>query len=215
MTLRRWHILNRLIEQCGYSSYLEIGVSGGAAFKRVQVHSKIGVDPSIRLWSLFRRDVIKTTSDRFFRQNQRCFDLVFVDGLHHADQAYRDIRNALRCLNPGGTVVVHDCLPKTLEQQVIPRAQSSWTGDVWRAFLALGTDGSLETLVLRCETGCGIVRTRQRFEVAPDDHPGIRALDGSMSWEEFDACKQEWLDIVPEDRIFETLDRLADRGGLD
>ncbi len=106
MKVRRWQVLNHLIAGFGYSSYLEIGVAGGAAFRRISVETKIGVDPALRLWSLLRGDVVKTTSDRFFRSNRRTFDLVFVDGLHEAHQVSKDIENALLVLNAGGTVVV-------------------------------------------------------------------------------------------------------------
>ena len=30
------------------------------------------------------------------------FDLIFIDGLHHADQVKRDFENSLRCLNDNG-----------------------------------------------------------------------------------------------------------------
>ena len=43
----------------------------------------------------------------------RRYDLVFVDGLHIADQVERDIVNSLAALAPGGMVVLHDCNPKS------------------------------------------------------------------------------------------------------
>ena len=51
------------------------------------------------------------TSDEFFELNNEKFDFVFVDGLEH-DQVRRDVENALRCLNPGGYIALHDMLPR-------------------------------------------------------------------------------------------------------
>jgi SAM-dependent methyltransferase len=39
------------------------------------------------------------------------FDVVFVDGLHEANQAYRDVMHAWHALRPGGTILMHDVNP--------------------------------------------------------------------------------------------------------
>jgi hypothetical protein len=209
--IRRWEVLNRLIERFEYHSYLEIGVAGGANFRRVTAVEKLGVDPALRWWSLLRRDVRKTKSDRFFSRNKRTFDLVFIDGLHIAQQAFTDIQNALIVLNPGGTVVVHDCLPSSREQQIVPRIQSSWTGDVWRAFLSTSMRSDLLTMILDCDRGCGIIRPGRRAPNHPSPPADLDPLRGRPSWEEFDAHKTEWLQIVPDSNVMATLDSLADK----
>ena len=59
------------------------------------------------------------TSNRFFSQldqekilykNIR-FDVIFIEGLHLAEQVDRDISNALRYLKDDGFIVLHDCNP--------------------------------------------------------------------------------------------------------
>ena len=52
------------------------------------------------------------TSDDFFRDNKEKFDLIFIDGLHETNQVDRDIENSLKFINKGGTILLHDCLPK-------------------------------------------------------------------------------------------------------
>lgn len=211
MTIRRWEILNFLIEKSAYRSYLEIGVAGGATFRKILAHEKTGVDPALRRWSMFKRGIKKTTSDRFFSRNRRTFDLVFVDGLHTCHQTYRDIRNALGSLNAGGTIVVHDCLPASNEEQLVPRVQVSWTGDVWRAFLLASLDPGLHTFVLDCDRGCGIIRKEARPSNIPSPPGHIEPLNASLSWKEFDRNKRHWLRIVPESQVYAALEHVVNR----
>lgn len=208
MKINRVDILNRLAQHYGYSSYLEIGVAGGGSFRNVRIDDKLGVDPAWRRWYLFRRDVKKTTSDRFFVRNQRTFDLIFVDGLHHADQAYKDIRNSLQVLNPGGAILVHDCIPTTREQQIVPRMQSSWTGDVWRAYLKISQDPKLTTWLFDTNRGCGLVRKGQRPEGFPYPPTDIDPLSEELPWEEYDRHKESWLKIYPKEAIYPAIDSL-------
>src|SRR6185437_11316218 len=102
-------LLNRLIQARGYRSYLEIGCDRDATFRRIVVDEKVGVDPA-------RGGTWRGTSDEFFAQNARRFDLIFVDGDHHAEQAWRDVCHALEAREPGGCVVCHDALPRSERQ---------------------------------------------------------------------------------------------------
>lgn len=211
MRISRLDVLNRLVERFGYATYLEIGVAGGATFKNVRVADKVGVDPKWRLWYALDRRVKKTTSDRFFEKNARRFDLIFIDGLHFAEQAYRDIRNALGVLSPGGTIVVHDCMPTSKEQQMVPRVQVSWTGDVWRAFLKASLDPELDTFILDTNRGCGVVRRSPGPGAASPLAPAADPLDeDALTWEEFAAHRSDWLRIYPPAEIYAVIDRLPD-----
>lgn len=207
--ITRLEILNHLALRFGYTRYLEIGVAGGATFRNITVARKTGVDPEWRLWNALRFEIKKTTSDRFFARNTKTFDLILVDGLHHAPQAFKDIRNALAVLAPGGSILVHDCLPESYEQQLVPRVAVSWTGDVWRAFLAASKDPALATLVFDTNRGCGLLR---RPNHVPDQKRPPAQLDpldpSSVSWEAFAEAKHTWLDIVPKERTFEVIDAL-------
>ena len=209
MRIRRLDILLGLIDRFGYSSYLEIGVAGGATFRHIPLRDKVGVDPQWRLWYALDPKVRKVTSDRFFARNRRDFDLVFVDGLHHAEQAYRDIVHALEVLRPGGTVLVHDCMPEDEAQQAVPRRQTSWTGDVWRAFLKVSQDDRLTTLIFDANRGCGLIRRQPRPPAAPRPPAGVDPLDPQLSWAEYEAHRHRWQRIVPESEVWTVLDELA------
>lgn len=136
------------------TKYLEIGLDDGWTFVAVESEESIGVDPNPRfdlsLMSPHQR-VFATTSDDFFASHDQevKFDLVFVDGLHTAEQTLRDIRNALKVLNSGGVIVIDDVIPSD-EVSAIPnhveslrvRAASglpgsAWHGDVFRVLGAI------------------------------------------------------------------------------
>ncbi|MCK9488769.1 MAG: class I SAM-dependent methyltransferase [Xanthomonadales bacterium] len=42
---------------------------------------------------------------------ERKFDLIFLDGDHSAATVYQEVPKALRCLNPGGLILLHDYFP--------------------------------------------------------------------------------------------------------
>jgi predicted O-methyltransferase YrrM len=53
----------------------------------------------------------KTTSDDYFKKNlNEKFDLIYIDGNHHADNVLRDARNSFKLLNKGGFIVFDDFL---------------------------------------------------------------------------------------------------------
>jgi SAM-dependent methyltransferase len=141
----RFDIINYLISVNDYKSFLEIGTQAKINFTSVNVDRKVCVDPDPNAEADYQM-----TSDEYFENNFEKFDIVFVDGLHHADVAYRDIVNSLRRLNPGGCIVVHDVIPFSYEAQVIPLLKAAelniiaWNGDVWKS--CVNTDH-----------GCGII----------------------------------------------------------
>lgn len=48
---------------------------------------------------------------RFLQERGQSFDLIFLDGLHDAPHVYQEIPLALRRLNPGGFILLHDYFP--------------------------------------------------------------------------------------------------------
>lgn len=87
--------------------------------------------------------IYKMTSDKYFGEyivdasgkSMFSFDIIFIDGLHESTQVDRDIQNALKHLNPGGTIVMHDCNPSTEEMTLGGTASGEWTGDVYKSFI--------------------------------------------------------------------------------
>lgn len=125
-------VFNYLIERFNYKSYLEIGVNNPTGnFDLVKCKFKIGVDPNPMSHASFTG-----TSDEFFEQrfNKLTFDIIFIDGLHHADQVKKDFENSLACLNTGGIILLHDTTPEDERFTVVPRngLRGRWNGDVFR-----------------------------------------------------------------------------------
>jgi len=126
--LQRYHILNYFVRECGHKTYLEIGVQNpDNNFNRIEAAHKDGVDPAGNC-------TFPGTSDEFFAQNTRTFDLIFIDGLHLAAQVIKDVENSLHALNEGGAVLLHDCNPsEELQQREDWDGKTLWTGSVWKA----------------------------------------------------------------------------------
>ena len=90
---------------------------------------------------------------------------MFIDGLHHHEQVYRDVTNSLDGLSVSGTIVLHDCNPRNEEMQRVPRVQAEWTGDCWKAIARMrATRPDLNVSVLDTDYGLGVV---QRGRSAP------------------------------------------------
>ena len=133
----RWDLIKYLINKNGYSDYLEIGCDQDQLFSKIEIKNKIGVDP-------VSGGTIRKTSDEFFKENDKKFDIIFIDGLHTYKQVKKDILNSVDCLKENGIILVHDCMPDSLSKQAVPRYRMIWNGDVWKAIVDLRQDANLE-----------------------------------------------------------------------
>lgn len=149
-------LLNKLIEKHNLKSYLEIGVrTTEANFDKIRCDDKRGVDPEIYGTAC----VIKMTSDNYFiKEPTRKFDIIFIDGLHHADQVKRDFENSLRCLNDNGFIVIHDTLPTEEITTCVPRGnQKIWFGDVYKFAMTLHSYDGIGFVTYDMDCGCTVV----------------------------------------------------------
>jgi hypothetical protein len=154
----RWDLIQFLIDKYEYSSYLEIGCDKDQSFSKIEISHKVGVDP-------ISGGTIRKTSNDFFRTNKKKFDLIFIDGLHHYEQVIKDIDNAIDILNDNGHILVHDCLPRTIAHQAIPRYRGSWNGDVWKAIVDLRTRKNLEVFTCEIDFGVGIIQKKNNSKL--------------------------------------------------
>ena len=146
-TLRR---LNHLIEQLRCRRYLEIGLGNGGTFDGVTAKIKVGVDPTP--WNpavLELKNVHCCTSDDYFRLHWHSglqFDLILLDGLHTAEQTYRDFVNSLHFAHAKTVWLIDDVIPidvysanpdstEALRQREAATGRGddlSWHGDVFK-----------------------------------------------------------------------------------
>lgn len=185
--MNRIDIIRSLIDKYSFKSYCEVGVQAGDCFKAIKCDYKVGIDPDKSSAATHYQ-----TSDDFFLENKEKFDIFFSDGLHHADQAERDLLNMLTCLNQGGVIVVHDNLPTTKRMQEIPlQEQSEWTGNVWRAWVKFrATRPDLEMYVVNTDWGVGIIRMGSQECIKLD-----KAIE-DLTYEDFVSNKQYWMNII-------------------
>lgn len=177
------YIINYLANKIKAKTYLEIGVDQGISFKDINIEHKVGVDP----YSPYP-GVIKEESDTFFKTNIEKFDIILIDGLHHSDQVYRDITNALDCLNPHGYIICHDMLPTNEEMQVIPFNNGMWTGDCWKAFVELRqTKKDLEMYTIDTDMGLGVIKKGHQTQLN---------ITKEINYLNFAYNKHEWMNIV-------------------
>jgi hypothetical protein len=171
----RVKLINRLLAAKEFqTAYLEIGCYRDSTFSKVYADVKVGVDPR-------SGGTVRMTSDEFFLGNQQRFDIVFIDGLHRCEQVLRDVENSLHFLNPGGVILLHDCLPQAPEHQLRDRLTRSWNGDVWRAILKLREDRKIDTAVIDADQGMGIVVPRANTSVLDiDRHIDFEGLTDSL-----------------------------------
>lgn len=188
----RWDIINHLIRTKGYKKYLEIGIYDGSCFEKVIAPYKVGVDPEPK-----SKATIHKSSDEFFEQNSEKFDIIFIDGLHHADQVYRDIKNAQSCLNVGGTIVLHDCNPTEKEWQEVPQnGRQVWTGNVWKAFVSYRLDTFSKMYVIDTDYGIGIISGGITVE------ENFSTGDIPLTYENLEKNRLYWLNLKSLDEFY-------------
>ena len=152
----RWDLIEYLINKYNYSDYLEIGCDQDQLFSKVRIKNKTGVDP-------ISGGNIRKTSDEFFRENKNKFDIIFIDGLHTYNQVKKDILNSIKYLNEDGFILVHDCLPRSISAQAVPRFRNIWNGDVWKAIVELRTYPNLEIYTCLVDEGISIIQVKKKF----------------------------------------------------
>lgn len=154
----RWDLIDYLIKKYDYKDYLEIGCDRDQLFSRIKLKNKIGVDP-------YSGGNVRKTSDDFFLENNKTFDLVFIDGLHTYAQVKKDILNSVKFLNTNGIILVHDCLPDTMSKQAVPRYKMQWNGDVWKAIADLRQNPDLDIYTCEMDQGIGIIKKNNNTSI--------------------------------------------------
>jgi hypothetical protein len=198
----RTDLLNHLAEKHGLKRYLEIGVQVPELnFDKIICPYKVGVDPDPKA-----NATICKTSDEYFRINSennsqfdekyhKKFDLIFIDGLHTAEQVEKDYKNALNVLAPGGFIMLHDCNPEKEEHTIVPRPTPTghWNGDVYKFASNIWTQVKATVDI---DNGCCVVRPHA-------SKVGFFTKDyhSKVTWEYFDKNRQLCLNLISWDEF--------------
>lgn len=166
-----YKVLRWIHEALRPANYVEIGIRKGFSLGMALPGTpRIGVDPEpVLAQELPDTRVYELTSDEFFgRHDLRDLlsgpmELAFIDGLHLFEQVLRDFVNLERHASSGAVIILHDCLP--FDELTSSREQTTafYSGDVWKAALALTR--------VRPDLEMATVRT------APTGLTMVRALD--------------------------------------
>ena len=165
----RFEIIQNIIAIKKYKNYLEIGCDKDSNFSKIKVQNKIGVDPK-------SGGTLKMTSDDFFNDNQIYFDCIFIDGLHVYEQAKKDILNSLKFLKDNGIIILHDCLPLKIWNQIVPQIYGHWNGDVWKAIVEVRTMKDIDTYTCKADHGLGIILKRPNRDLLNLENKDFKKL---------------------------------------
>jgi SAM-dependent methyltransferase len=179
----RFDVINFLIKNYNYKKYLEIGVQYAVAWNNVICDYKIGVEP---IHDHADPRINKLYSNEFFNINKETFDIIFIDGDHNYAQVINDIRNAKMVLNPGGSIVLHDCRPLTEEFATNPLLN----GTVWRAVCEIVSEPGWNICTLNDDHGVGVLREGKMQPLPINPH---------MSYQEFEKNRVEILNLKDEE----------------
>ena len=95
--------------------------------------------------------------------------MIFIDGLHLAEQVYRDIKNALAVLKPNGFIILHDCNPPTeyLSREdcyfKFSPAKWSWNGSTWKGYYAARRNLAITGTCINSDWGVGVLSKKEMF----------------------------------------------------
>lgn len=183
----RTDLLNHLAEKYNLQRYLEIGVQDPAQnFNKIICKEKWSVDPNPAAKATHCE-----TSDDFFETTSigPHYDLIFIDGLHTAEQVKKDFENALKILSPNGFIVLHDCNPEKEEHTIVPRPteRGHWNGDVYKfaSSVVAPIPGKKKKLTVDIDNGCMVV----------PNFGGYWLID-APSWEFFNSHRKDLLNLI-------------------
>ncbi|MGE5943944.1 MAG: class I SAM-dependent methyltransferase [Flavobacteriales bacterium] len=212
---KRTEVINFLLSLFNRETlYLEIGVRNpDHNFNHINAKNKYSVDPGLA----FKENPVdfKMTSDDFFQKlnkgeilsNDIKFDLIFIDGLHLADQVDLDIINAFNYLKEDGFIVLHDCNPpsqwharEAYEYTGSP-AQNYWSGTTWKAFLKWRTNPNVYSCCIDSDWGIGILSKKHQIG------RNTSQINSFYEFHELEKNRKEYLNLID----FETLKSLLNQ----
>ncbi len=149
------------------------------------------------------------TSDRFFSEmftgtispKVTTFDVVFIDGLHEANQVYIDVQNALKVLRPNGFIVLHDCSPplESFAREdysfMFSPAAGIWLGTSWKAFVRYRMSNDLYSCCIDSDWGVGILS--KDINIGPATDRDIVFYD----YKELDSDRRNILGLITFDEL--------------
>ncbi|UJP06191.1 MAG: class I SAM-dependent methyltransferase [Nitrosomonas sp.] len=169
--INKGDIINHLITQFKFSSYLEYNKFDGATYyddiccasKTVAYlpeNSYLDGRTLQRLLGLAASvdfDQILSLDGLLARYAGRRFDLIFFDPVHVRPDVDLALQTLPHLLNPDGVLVVHDCNPTARELTSVRRRPGSWVGETYKAFALFRHFNRAQTLTIAEDFGVGLI----------------------------------------------------------
>lgn len=151
-SMTRLDVINTIIRTRDYQNYLEIGVQYGHVLERCIAKNKCGVDPCPHYDGNIHINIM--TSDEYFESldDNVKFDLIFIDGNHDEHYVYRDTINAIKHLNVGGTIVLHDCNP--IDEW---RTDLNVNGTCYKSLIKIVQEYNIDYYTVDTDEGCAVL----------------------------------------------------------
>lgn len=193
----RTDVINHLIDKYNLQRYCEIGLQRPEQnFDKIKSAHKVSVDPDLNADATYCM-----TSDRFFEDaaygigyNDNQFSIIFLDGLHSADQLEKDFFNCLKYLSPNGWVVMHDTNPSSEDLTHFPRdKRGTWNGSCYKFAARLK---SKNYFTVDVDHGVSVYRK-------VDGVPLIKN-NSEITWDYFDKNRKELLNLVSWDEFVDS-----------
>lgn len=205
----RYDIINKIISNNNFSSYLEIGVCDpNDCFNKINCEIKDSVDPGVE----FSQNPVKYqyTSDEFFTKLENGdldkdpdfkWDVIFIDGLHISEQVLKDVMNSLEHLKPNGYILLHDCNPPEIfyarEDYYINGQQHPWNGTVWKAVYYLRCWTDLDVCTVDTDWGVSIIRSSKGM----NRRPIVKFNNMFYEYNKMSQNRTEDLGLITTDRL--------------
>ena len=148
--------INAISSIINANNYLEIGISSGNTFLKIDAPFKVGVDPRFKFdyHQHVTPDILfyPSTSDSFFQEEAHSlplFDFIYLDGLHTFEQTLRDFIFSLRFSHKKTVFLLDDTIPTGIFASLRDSRHSkiyrtlcgiktgAWMGDVFKVVLAI------------------------------------------------------------------------------
>jgi hypothetical protein len=214
----RFDIINYLIQERNYKSYLEVGTSTKINFLMVKCKVKECVEPAHNKNITYDYNMTSDEAFDIIKKKDKKYDIIFIDGLHLEHQLDKDIQNAINALNDNGVIVLHDCSPKKPSHASDPRHNKIWNGTCYKSFVKFRLNNpDISTCVVNTDYGCGILdiyRTQKPVqyilplskETLPNNHDKIvngpiEIDDRIITWDYFSTNRKELLNLI-EPKVF-------------
>ena len=164
-------IINRLAEVHAYGAYLEF-CTGTTGHRYSEIDTGVltgrrllyncpedfddGMKIDYRSFDIDITDCLET-----IQREGRSFDIALIDPFHDYETSLRDIDVGFSLIREGGTLVVHDCLPREADIAGPEYIDGEWCGVTYQAFIDfVNTRGPLDFYTVDTDYGCGVIRKR-------------------------------------------------------